>query len=110
METAEPSVNQTLADISKSLRAYQPEKIILIGSWARHQADPYSDIDFIIIKKTQKPFIQRLEDVVPYIQYPGKTVQAFVYTPEEFERMRQTQNPFVTHALKESKILYEKPS
>ena len=94
----------------QSLLPYDPEKIILIGSHARGEADAYSDLDLIIIKKTASPFIKRLEEIVPYINIAGKCVQAFVYTPQELEAMQAEDNPFLSHALQNSKVLYEKPS
>lgn len=92
----------------ESLRAYEPEKVVLFGSHAHGTADPYSDVDLIIIKRTTKSFAERWREIIPYLQYPGKNIQVFVYTPEEFELMRQMENPFILHALKGCKILYEK--
>jgi predicted nucleotidyltransferase len=99
-----------LNDLINSLKRYHPEKVMLIGSYARGNSDSYSDIDLIIIKKTSDPFIKRLEDIVQYLNIPGKTIQAFIYTPKEFKMMRQMHNPFLSHTLKDSKVIYEKPS
>jgi len=105
METAaQPKVNN--AEIIKIiLDKYGPvEKIILFGSQARGQADEYSDLDLIIIKKTEQGFVERLTSV------PLLPVHAdvFVYTPEEFERMKENGNPFITHALEGARPLYER--
>lgn len=80
------------------------EKIILFGSQARGEADEYSDLDLIIIKETDKRFVQRLVEV------PSLPVQAdvFVYTPEEFEQMKENENPFIMSALESAKVIYEK--
>lgn len=80
------------------------EKIILFGSHARGKADEYSDLDLIIIKKTDKRFVQRL------IEVPLLPVHAdvFVYTPEEFESMKENENPFIMNALESAKTIYEK--
>ena len=79
------------------------EKIILFGSAARGEADEYSDLDIIIIKKTDKPFVARL------VEAPLLHVKAdiFVYTPEEFELMKENENPFIMSALDGSKTIYE---
>ena len=80
------------------------EKIILFGSRASGEADEYSDLDLIIIKKTDQRFVRRL------IEVPSLPVSAdvFVYTPEEFETMKENENPFIMSALKNAKIIYEK--
>lgn len=80
------------------------EKIILFGSAARGDTDEYSDLDLIIVKKTETPFVQRL------VEAPLLPVQAdvFVYTPEEFERMQEHENPFIMSALEHSKVIYSR--
>ena len=87
------------------LEQYGPiEKIILFGSYARGDTDEYSDVDLILIKKTQQRFIERLVSV------PLLPVHAdvFVYTPEEFEQMKENENPFIMSALESAKVLYER--
>ena len=79
------------------------EKIILVGSAARGEADEYSDLDIIIVKKTDKPFVARL------VEAPLLPVKAdvFVYTPEEFESMKDNEKPFIMSALDGAKTIYE---
>ena len=81
------------------------EKIILFGSYARGDTDEYSDLDLILIKRTSKRFVERLVEV------PLLPVHAdvFVYTPEEFEEMRENENPFILSALESAKVIYERP-
>ena len=86
---------------------YNPEKIILFGSHARGETDEYSDLDLILIKKTDKGFVERLVDPILLKILPPKT-DCFVYTPEEFEQMKENENPFILKALENYKILYEK--
>ncbi len=86
---------------------YSPEKIILFGSLARGDTDEWSDLDLIIVKNTDKRFIERLVDPILLEILPIRT-DVFVYTPEEFERMQQNENPFIVSALENARILYEK--
>lgn len=80
------------------------EKIIIFGSQARGEADEWSDLDLIIIKKTDERFVRRI------IEAPTLPVQAdiFVYTPEEFETMKENENPFIMSVLESAKVIYEK--
>ncbi len=90
------------------LKDYGPERIILFGSRARGEADEYSDYDIIVIKQTDKPFMERLRDMVPYlIEFDG-SAEILVYTPEEFEKMSEVGLGFIVQ--KEGIIIYESKS
>jgi len=93
--------------ILNRLKKYKPEKIILFGSHARGLADPYSDIDLVIIKKTKKLFLDRIKDVIKIIK-PNFAIDILVYTPEEFQKMSSDGNAFLEFVVKEGKIIYEK--
>ena len=91
----------------EGLLAYGPEKIILFGSAALGDTDEYSDIDLIIVKETEARFVQRLVEVMDYLPR-DVPVDAFVYTPQEFQAMQEGGNPFIAQALDEGIVLYEK--
>jgi predicted nucleotidyltransferase len=93
--------------IVTDLLPYGPEKIILFGSAARGDADEHSDIDLIVIKRTNKRFIERLIEAGTYLPITAR-VDIFVYTPEELEAMIEEGNPFIESALRDGKIVYEK--
>lgn len=82
------------------------EKIILFGSLASGSVNKSSDIDLIVVKKTDKKFLSRLEDVYLHLE-PKVGMDILVYTPEEFDEMKKS-NRFIKSALKRGKILYEK--
>jgi len=96
--------NQAIECIKK----YNPEKIILFGSYARGEIDEYSDLDFVVIKKTKKRFLERLIEVAKLIDNDLGQVDVFVYTPKEFQRMIEWENPFIENVLKEGRVIYEK--
>ncbi|MEM3507047.1 MAG: nucleotidyltransferase domain-containing protein [Candidatus Bathyarchaeia archaeon] len=50
-------------DKLKVIKNYQLEKIILFGSYVTGEVDELSDIDLVIIKDTNKKFIERLIEV-----------------------------------------------
>ena len=89
------------------LIAYEPEKIILFGSAARGDTDEYSDLDLIVIKQSNKRFVERLVEVTAYL--PRDTaVDVLVYTPQEFQAMQEEGNPFIEQALSDGIVLYDK--
>ena len=97
-----------LDEIVRLLQRYEPEQIILFGSRARGDADEHSDYDLIVIKRTRRPFLERLRDMVPYLVEFGRPAEILVYTPDEFERMRETGLGWLVR--REGVTLYERPS
>lgn len=87
---------------------YHPEKVILFGSLAENEPGQWSDIDLAIIKDTDLPFLDRLEEVALLCRAPVG-VDYLVYTPEEFEQMIAAGNPFVIEEiLNKGKVVYER--
>jgi predicted nucleotidyltransferase len=93
--------------VVECIKKYEPEKIIVFGSYVRGDVDEYSDLDFVVIKKTDKRFLERLIEVAKLIDNDLGQVDVFVYTPEEFQRMIEWENPFIENVLKEGRVVYE---
>lgn len=83
------------------------EKVILIGSLATGKTHSLSDIDIIIIKKTKKRFIDRLDEFYKAIM-PKVSLDILVYDPSEFKKMSKN-NLFIQYAIEKGQILYETP-
>lgn len=100
------AVMKQLVDRLKS--SYQPERIILFGSWAYGKPSEESDIDLLIIKKTDQPFHRRWADVYQLV-YPivkGIDLSPFVMTPEEISQRQEARDPFIEEILARGKVLY----
>ncbi len=73
-------------ELSRLKKKYGAEKLILFGSYARGDINKGSDIDIILIKNTNKRFIDRIGDVLKL--YNGNIdLEPLVYTPQEFKKM-----------------------
>ena len=88
------------------------ERIILFGSRARGEADEYSDLDLVVVRRTSARFLKRLEEAYQRLADAalglGVDVDILVYTPEEYRRMLAEGNPLVTMVHREGRILYER--
>jgi predicted nucleotidyltransferase len=82
------------------------EKIILFGSLNSENVHKSSDIDILVIQKTEKKFLERVDEYYNYLK-PKVAIDIFVYTPEEFEEMKE-RNFFIISALKKGRVIYEK--
>jgi len=87
---------------------YNPESIILFGSMGTGEIHEWSDLDIVVIKKTQKEFYERLREVARMCK-TDVGVQYLVYTPEEFERMRREGYFFINEEIiNKGRVLYER--
>jgi predicted nucleotidyltransferase len=104
IEARKARLEAELARAIEALKELGAVRIVLIGSMARNAWSPFSDIDLVVVLPTQERFLDRLKTVYGAIQ-PTVAMDILVYTPEEFEEMSRT-NPFLLHALRESRILH----
>lgn len=102
--TIDPHLNRLV----RLLQNYEPEQIILFGSRARGEADEQSDYDVVVIKRTNRSFLERLADMVPYLVEFARPAEILVYTPDEWEQMGETGLGWVLK--QEGVMLYERPS
>lgn len=91
----------------KIKQGYQPEKIILYGSFAYGRPDKDSDIDMLIIKKTNKRPIDRRIEVrrIVDIRQPI-AFSPFVVTPQELNSMLKIGDQFIQEIIAKGKVLY----
>ncbi len=88
---------------------YDPDRIILFGSAATGAAREDSDIDLLIIKRTRKPYFDRVLDVRRAIDSPRR-LDVFVLTPREYERaIAEKRYLIVEEILPKGRIIYERP-
>lgn len=101
------TVQQIQQRLALVFRSHGIEKAILFGSYARGEASKHSDVDLILVKQTKQRFLDRYEGLLQdlFLALPGLAVDALVYTPDEFETMRQRR--FLARALMEGKLIYE---
>ncbi len=106
---APPVTDDILREIVRRIReAGDPLRIILFGSHGRGDADPGSDIDILVVEESD---IVRWKRSPKYYSATSHTFPArdiVVWTPEEIDSWRAVPNHFITTAVREGKVLYER--
>jgi predicted nucleotidyltransferase len=103
--TSEPLL-QTV--VQRLLAAGQPQKIILFGSQARGQAGRDSDYDLLVIENSSQPRYRRAVSYRRALKDLGTSKDIVVWTPREIAEWQNVPNAFITAALREGVVLYER--
>ncbi len=87
---------------------YEPEKIILFGSYAYGKPTEDSDIDLFIIKDTDKRWVDRFVEVSRLLSELERriSISPLVYTPKEVEARLDLGDDFVQEILTRGEVLY----
>lgn len=88
------------------INKYKPEKIILFGSLARGDFNQDSDVDLLIIKRTAKDRIERIQQLSSLIDR-RLALEAIIFTPKELEMRLKLGDFFLKEILREGKVIYE---
>lgn len=87
-------------------QAVHPEKIFLFGSYAEGTATEDSDIDLVVVMESDCAPHKR--NVALKRLFPRRTfsLDAFVYTPQEFSRFKDIPGTILYTATHYGKLLY----
>ena len=94
--------------IEKIKERFNPDKIILFGSYANGTANEDSDLDLLIVKDTEMPRHKRNIEIRKSLIGSKMPMDILVYTKEEFEYEKKDMFSFVSKIFPTSKIVYER--
>jgi len=102
--TLKKQLDDLITNIKKN---YSPEKIILFGSYSDGTYTEDSDIDLLIVKKTNKhPIWRRVE--ARKASRAKIPMDILVYTPKEIEQLVEDKSFFIMEIMEKGKTLYER--
>ena len=89
----------------KIVKEYKPEKIILFGSWAWGKPGPDSDVDLLIIKKTEntRETAKEIDGSIFPRPFP---IDLIVYTPAQLKKRKNMNDFFIKDIITKGKVLY----
>jgi predicted nucleotidyltransferase len=86
---------------------YRPQKVLLFGSMVDDKTSAWSDLDLVIVKETNRRFLDRIKDVMELLR-PRVGVDILVYTPQEFEQLSHERAFVRDEIVGKGKVLYER--
>lgn len=86
---------------------YKPEKIILFGSFAYGKPKPSSDVDLLVIKKSNKKKVDRIKEILMHLK-SDLPVEPLAYTPQELQERLDLGDFFFQDVINKGMVLYEK--
>lgn len=94
--------------VNKIVRKFQPDKIILFGSYARGEVTRDSDIDLLVIMPVSGSKLLKAAEIHKSIGAVGIPKDILVFTPEDIAKYGRLVGTILKPALEEGMVLYER--
>jgi predicted nucleotidyltransferase len=100
----------TIRQISDHIiAAFQPERIILFGSYAYGQPHESSDVDLLVILPFEGTGFRKSLEILNTVN-PRFSIDLIARRPEDTARRYAQGDPLIRDALDRGKVLYERAS
>ena len=94
--------------VRRIVRLIHPEKIVLFGSHARGDSRLESDLDLLVIADSTEPRYRRAVPLYGALSDILVPMDILVYSPSEVKEWSNVRQAFITTAVREGKVIYEK--
>lgn len=94
--------------VRRIVAKFDPEKIILFGSFARGEAGPDSDADLLVVMRVSGSKRSKALEIDRALLDIRLAKDVIVVTPEEVERYRERVGTIIYPALREGEVIYER--
>ena len=95
--------------VRRNTRQFDPLRIILFGSWARGDARPDSDIDLLVVLPHVENKRRAAVEILRALNGLPLSKDVVVTTPEEIAARGNVIGDVLRPALREGRVVYERP-
>ncbi|MBM4276218.1 MAG: nucleotidyltransferase domain-containing protein [Deltaproteobacteria bacterium] len=100
--------DQTIRDLCRLIvQEFQPDKIILFGSYAFGQPTPDSDVDLLVILLFEGKNITKSLEILNRTN-PRFPIDLLARRPDDTDRRYREGDPLIREALDHGKVLYDR--
>ena len=104
-------IEKVLLEMVERIRlATHPDRIVLFGSRGRDAGYSQSDYDLLVVAPSDLPRGRRTVSLYRLLAGVGVPKDIVWWTPEEVADWQGVRSHFISTALREGKVLYEKPA
>jgi len=116
MKAKAPNVNEKRRIPMRAIRAvakqiaerFQPEKIILFGSYAYGKPRPESDVDLLVVMETPLHEWQQRLEISRALSPRPFPMDIIIRTPKQLEERLALGDPFLREITSQGKVIYER--
>jgi predicted nucleotidyltransferase len=94
-----PSLPFLARPIARLVRAFNPERIVLFGSYAKGTAQPGSDVDLLVVADLEGEPLAHLHRARQLVADAFPTVDIVLCTPQEVAEAPTARSPFLESVL-----------
>jgi uncharacterized protein len=99
------AIDETVRQI---VEKFQPQQVILFGSYARGKPRPESDVDLLVVMDTPLKGSEQAVRICQAIEY-HYGLDLLVYTPATLAERLALGDPFLREIMQQGKMMYEHP-
>jgi predicted nucleotidyltransferase len=97
-----------IADLGEKIaREFQPERIILFGSYAHGTPRPDSDVDLLVVLQFEGRGFRKSLEILNRVA-PDFPVDLIARRPDDTARRYEEGDPLIREALDHGKVVYER--
>jgi len=105
LDVMKTAINQMVSRITTQ---FNPEKIILFGSYSRGTAGPDSDADLLVIMPVQDNRRHQATEIDKALLGIDLPADIIVASPADVRKARNKKESIMSEALREGQVLYER--